>query len=823
MKKLLQILIFCVTTISFAQDGTLDSTFNPLTGAENGNVNTVSLQSDGKAIVGGDFSRLNDIPCVRLGRLNANGTTDTTFNLGLGFNNIVSSVQVQADGKILVGGDFTSFNGLARNRILRLNADGTIDPTFNIGTGANNNIYSITAQPDGKIIVTGTFSSFNGNAKSRICRLNADGSIDATFNASANNSVYSAIVQPDGKILLGGNFTTCNGVTRNRVARVSADGSLDTAFDAAIGANNSVRSICLQSDGKVVIGGSFTAYNGTTSNRIARINTDGTIDATFNIGTGFDYAVSLMVSQPDGKLLVAGSFFSYNGTDCWGIARLDLNGSIDAPFSAHPNSGTNAGVNSLAIRPNGKILAVGSFSNCNGFLRSRIANLNANGSIDTGFYPYQRNGNSTDGDIRDIAVQSDGKIVIGGYFNNYHGIPNKNIARLNADGSLDLSFNVGTGTDGLIRNLAVTADNKIIIVGDFVTCNGVTRNRIARLNTDGTLDTSFTASANWDIYALLIQPDGKIVIAGVFTMVNGTQRNQLARLNANGTLDTLFNVGSGTESGLNSLAIQPDGKIIIGGLFSAYNGNTCHSLARLNSNGSFDSTFNVGGAGANYFVYSCAVQTDGKIVIGGAFDTYNDVATPGAARLNADGSIDTSFNCNSFGTTATIYDSVFENDGKVILAGVFPAFGGFTGNNILRLNADGSLDNTFLSGTGFDAYVAALAKQADGKILAGGNFDRYNEVEKSYIARLHGSNTLSTDTFDTAESIIIYPNPVNDYLRLKDDTTISSFEVFDISGKRIDSNTLSDYRIDVRKYTPGVYFLHLQTEKGVSISKFIKR
>jgi uncharacterized delta-60 repeat protein len=825
MKRLLQFLILCLTSISFAQDGTLDMTFNPLTGAENGNVNSVGLQSDGKAIVGGDFLRLNHIPCVRLGRLNPDGTTDTTFNLGLGFNNTVSAINIQTDGKILVGGDFTSFNGLVRNRILRLNPDGTIDPTFNIGTGANNNIYSITMQPDGKIIVTGSFTSFNNNAKSRICRLNPDGSVDTTFNsaAAANNSVYTSVVQPDGKILLGGNFTTCNGVVRNRIARINADGSLDTAFDTTVGANNSIKSIGLQSDGKIVIGGSFTSYNGTTSNRIARINSDSTVDATFNVGSGFDFGVNFIISQPDGRLIVGGNFFSYNDTNCVGIARIDSNGTIDAPFSSNPNSGTDAAVNSIAIRPNGKILAVGSFSNCNGYLRSRIANMNANGSIDTGFYPYLRNGNSTDGDIRTMAVQSDGKIVIGGFFNSYHGMPRNNIARLNADGSLDLSFNVGTGTDVIIHKLAITSDNKIIIIGEFVTYNGVTRNRIARLNADGTLDTSFTTSANFIINALLIQPDGKIIIGGIFTTVNGTPRNGLARLNADGTLDTSFNIGTGPEGGILALALQPDGKIIIGGGFSSYNGNTCSSLARLNSNGSFDTTFNMGGAGAHYLVYSCDVQTDGKIVIGGAFDTYNNVAMPGAARLNANGSIDASFNCSSFSNTATIYASLFENDGKIVLGGVFPAFNGFTSSNILRLNADGSLDNTFISGTGFDAYVTALARQADGKILAGGNFATYNQVEKKYIARLYDSSTLGLADFDSDEKIIFYPNPVNDFLKVSNHIAISHFEVFDITGKKIDSNVLDENIIDVRKYTSGVYILHFKTEKGISICKFIKR
>jgi uncharacterized delta-60 repeat protein len=520
MKKIIQLLFLCVASVSFSQSGTLDQSFNPQTGTGNANANVVKFQIDGKAVIGGDFSQLNNIASARLGRLNADGTTDTSFNIGTGFNNMVRAILILPDGKILVGGDFTSFNGSTQNRIVRLNSDGTLDPTFAIGTGANNDVYTIVAQADGKIILGGSFTLFNSTSKSKFLRLNADGSIDPTFNltATANNTVFSSAVQPDGKILLAGSFTSCNGSARGRIARLNADGTLDTGFDSSVAANNSIRALSLQSDGKIVIGGSFTSFNGTAGNYIARLNSNSTIDAGFTVGSGFDYPVYSIVSQQDDKLVIGGMFFSYNTVSCAGIARLNPNGLMDAAFSSHTNAGTNAAVNSVAVRENGKILAVGNFINCNGYLRNHIASLNSDGSIDVAFYPFYQNGSTADGDIRAIAVQPDGKVLIGGYFNNYHGIPSQNIARLNADGSLDLSFNVGAGADGMVKKIAVTSTNKIILVGDFVTYNGVARNRIAQLNSDGSLDTSFTTSANFYVNTVLIQPDGKILIGEQLVM-----------------------------------------------------------------------------------------------------------------------------------------------------------------------------------------------------------------------------------------------------------------------------------------------------------------
>ncbi|MCA3067815.1 MAG: delta-60 repeat domain-containing protein, partial [Rhodocyclaceae bacterium] len=219
--------------------------------------------------------------------------TDVGFGSGAGANFPVLTLALQPDGKVLIGGSFTTYNGTSRNSIARLNADGTLDNTFNPGTGANSEVYSLALQPDGKVLIGGSFTTYNGTSRNYIARLNADGTLDNTFNpgTGANSRVRTLALQPDGKVIIGGRFTTYNGTSRDYIARLNADGTLDNTFNPGTGANDQVQTLALQPDGKVIIGGDFTSYNGTSRNRIARLNADGTLDNTFNPGTGANSTV----------------------------------------------------------------------------------------------------------------------------------------------------------------------------------------------------------------------------------------------------------------------------------------------------------------------------------------------------------------------------------------------------------------------------------------------------------------------------------------------------------------------------------------------------
>jgi uncharacterized delta-60 repeat protein len=256
--------------------------------------------------------------------------------------------------------------------------------TANTGTGFNDHVYSVAVQSDGKIVIGGTFTTFNGVTANYIVRLNSDGTRDETFTTNTgtafNSSVDSIAIQPDGKIIIGGGFTTFNGVTVNRIVRLNSDGTIDTTFATNTGTafNGFAFSIAIQSDGKLVIGGDFTSFNGATGvNRIVRLNSDGTRDTSFttNTCTGFDNQVLSVAVQSDGKIVCGGSFFTFNGATVRGIARLNSNGTIDAAFTANTGTGFNSSVNSIAIQSDGKIVCGGGFLGYNNINRTRLARI----------------------------------------------------------------------------------------------------------------------------------------------------------------------------------------------------------------------------------------------------------------------------------------------------------------------------------------------------------------------------------------------------------------------------------------------------------------
>src|SRR5438067_6034490 len=191
-----------------------------------------------------------------------------------------------------------------------LAAGGDVDPNFNANGFEPGTIGGAVRQPDGKLIVFdgifGDFSSVNGTARSGIARLNADGSLDSSFNPSlalnsATGQVQAVALQTDGKIVIGGSFTGVNGTARNNIARLNADGSLDTSFNPGSGADKQVRAIAVQTDGRIVIGGYFTSVNATARNRVARLNANGALDPSFDPGSGapgtFDYVETFAVQS----------------------------------------------------------------------------------------------------------------------------------------------------------------------------------------------------------------------------------------------------------------------------------------------------------------------------------------------------------------------------------------------------------------------------------------------------------------------------------------------------------------------------------------------
>jgi len=356
------------------------------------------------------------------------------------FNNTVQVVVIDSNGKIYVGGFFTSYQGVTANYIIRLNADGTKDTAFDNSTGFNGGVYSIEIDSNGKIYVGGSFTSYKGVAANGIIRLNADGTKDTAFDNSTGftipadtASVYITKIDSNGKIYVGGFFTSYKGVQANYIIRLNADGTKDTAFDNSTGFDAEVNSIEIDSNGKIYVGGNFILYKGVEANSIIRLNPNGTKDTGFDNSTGFDGSVLRLILNSSGKLYVGGIFELYKGVQANSIIRLNADGTKDTAFDNSTAFGNLELVYSLILDTNEKLYVGGSFTTYKGVTANNIIRLNADGTKDTNF----DNSIAFDSSVTSLAIDSSGKLYVGGTFSSYKSITAEKIIRLNADGSID--------------------------------------------------------------------------------------------------------------------------------------------------------------------------------------------------------------------------------------------------------------------------------------------------------------------------------------------------------------------------------------------------
>jgi uncharacterized delta-60 repeat protein len=360
-----------------------------------------------------------------------------------------------------------------------------VDTTFNIGTGANGIVEQVLQQPDGKILICGNFTSFNGQNKGYVARLNNDGSVDSSFTAGPGYWTRHMALQADGKIVIGGFFTTVEGQKRNRIARLNTNGSLDTSFDVGAGC-------------------------------------EGTLGVA--IDGNADPFVMWCEVLPSGRILATGNFTNYNTTQAYGIIAINPNGSRDTTFDI---GGTGLDSWGRSIKPldNGQVMLSGWFQNYRGFGANRLVRINADGSPDTTFHPYY--GDSTA--IYSVVQQSNGQLITSGHSLNSQGLFKREVERINADGSVDSSW--PGFTNDKTECLLMQTNGKVVVSGYFSQVNGQPRSCLARFNADGSLDDTFLANADNYVWTIAPGGPGKILVSGGFTSIDGIPRGGVARLN----------------------------------------------------------------------------------------------------------------------------------------------------------------------------------------------------------------------------------------------------------------------------------------------------
>lgn len=788
-------------------DGNVDLSFRP---NANGSIHTVAIQRDGRILVGGYFSNftpagsIGSIARNYLARINPDGSLDTSF--GPEPNYVVHSVAVQANDSIIAAGSFTRFRPISisgsiiRSGGARLYEDGSLDGSFPADSGGE--FLVLTQFADGSTLAAGNFSSVGGVTRLNLVKLGVDGVVDEAFTPITNDWVLGAEIDSEGRILIVGQFTQVNEVSRPGIARLNADGTLDESFYP--NPNGPVNSLTLATDGKIVIGGSFTGLapneseTGIPRTYMARLNSDGTVDEEY--APAFGGPLDVVYFQSDGKLLVAGNFDTIRpqaaevNVSARYLVRLNPEGTLDEIFAPEPNGL----VRRLAVQGDGKIVVIGDFSQFNpnqaeeAVQRRYLARLNADGTVDEGFYP------NPDKQVFSVFVDQAGRVLIGGVFGlllpHEAGDPiyRERFARLNPDGSVDetlvISANdqvqsfTGSGDDVLIGGRFTKLQE---LTGTEVTTSG----RVSRLTADGLLDTSYAIRSGnpegYEVAAMAPQNDGTILVGGTFSELGGGVNQNVARLFSDGNVDTNFktrangpvhallsipdidvevtrnpligileqdgsyadlpNTPDGSELlGLvRTMVEQSDGKLIIGGTFSDGNFAIGPYISRFNTDGSIDTSFD---PSLNGSVSALAVQSDGRILIGGLFTTVDGESRNRIARLNADGTLDTTFDPNA---NSEVLEIVIQDDGRILVAGSFTELAPNGGtavvrNRIARILPDGAVDPDFVASP--NARVLAMEIESDGQILVGGEFESFatadGGVARSRIARLTPDGSL---------------------------------------------------------------------------------
>jgi uncharacterized delta-60 repeat protein len=516
------------------------------------------------------------------------------------------------------------------------------------------------------------------------------------------------------------------GMTLRRT--ISTSGTNTVAFGAR--GVTQIWSHAQQSDGKIVIGGAFNSYNNTYASGITRIETNGELDTAFNtnIGTGAlavsttQFIVTSVVIQTDGKILAGGYFDNFNGTSQAGLVRLNSTGTPDTAFNANvvnliDRSVNNSYINSIALQSDGKIIIGGYFDNLldsvgTGYSISYLARLNSNGTIDTTFSSDANNGPGNG--VWEVVVQPDDKILVGQdastWLSSGSSISTGYFVRLNSSGALDTTFNtaLGTGVSSVAWGIALQSDGSIIIGGQFTDFNGTTC-RIARISSSGTFDTSFntnvgTGPNTFFVAYISVQSDGKILVGGDFTSWSGTTVGRIVRLNSDGTRDTAFTTanGSGANSRVGTTSQLSSGDIFVAGNFTTWNGESFEGLVTLTSAGAQTTTFLY----QPDIVFAIAVGGGGR---GGSQTSF--VGGGGGAGAVVWGLVPARTNAvvGAGGTSSTssgedtIYSTLYANGGSPGSTGAPGSLGSGAGATSVTTGADVS---TTIGGAGSTFYTS---------------------------------------------------------------------------------------------------------------------
>lgn len=636
-------------------NGKIDTSFHNVT--MNSVPSCMVLQPDGKIILGGYFDNVNGQPCSKIVRFESNGEIDPTFVIGSGINGYVNDLLLDSNGKLIVVGNIVDYNGIPQSDIIRLNLDGTIDASFNVGSGPDlGDLKCIDQMPDGSYFVGGSFSSFNGVTSHSIVHINSVGSVIPSFNSGISQYSYINRIKHDmnNNLFLSGTYFEYNNVLVGDLFSIDTLGNLNTAFSIPA-EYGEIRDFVFTNASNIIAVGSFSESYGSLGNYIVSYELDGSQSSSVNFRKGLNSDAHTVVISSSNKIIVGGGFELVNGAYRPKLARFEMNGEYDP--SLLPIPGPNAQVNKILSLDNGKSIVVGEFSHYNGIPCSGLVKLDSDGLIDNSF-SFQMSSYTT---VQDIV-----KIPSGGYYLICSMPGSDTIVRINENGILDGSFveNVSGYTD--FKRMVLQPNGKLLVSGNIGTgWNNQINGGIIRLNSDGSQEANFflSYSVSASVEDFDVFPNGKIILTGYNSASGSAWGTYVYRFNEDGSSDLGFNYEYMTSGIVTDLMVLPSGKTMILGGFTSYDGFLSYSLVRINYDGTVDPTFYVAN---NSFTpnngMSLKMLVNGEILVAGG--------TKYLHRLLPDGSVNPNFQIHAI-TNGHVNSMAVQADGSVLLGGSF--------------------------------------------------------------------------------------------------------------------------------------------------------
>lgn len=901
IKKQSLILLFSllISGVFYGQTGwTVDPAFNKRIVKTRDFFFRIAKRTDGSFLFNQDTDK------SKIGLLNADGTINPTFSIATN-GNILAISQAQ-NNKMYIGGDFTSSANVFAPKIIRINNDGTRDVSFLPDTNAQN-VYALQEQADGKLLV-----GRNGS----IQRLNSDGTVDTTFaTITTNGIVYSFSILPSGKILAGGVFTTINGVAKNRIVLLNTDGTVDTSFVVGAGFNNEVYVVRVAFDGSFYVGGKFTTFKGTTINRIAKISNTGTLDATFHTSnTGFDNDVWTIEFLNDNKPLIGGLFTTYKGVPNNSLIKLNSDGSIDNTFDTG-TANSNGAVYKMIINSPNDVFVSGNFLKYKNTYTNQSFMVNNDGTINNTYhfderfcmpgFSFGRDGfteyHATPSYIKDYSYteQSDGKILLSEvyYENKFY-----NLIRLNADGTRDDTFNftsssLPTGYVAWeIKDILIRPNGKIICSGQigktsiFEGC--LPLKGLFQLNADGTLDTTFDTGFIYEltdsnacdygqVITIALQNDGKVLLHSNRTFnYKGFQANEgLIRILENGNIDISFQNITGNFDSYNvEILPLPNNKILVYHNFKTNNGYGANPNSRkygivlLNEDGTLNNrfeNFNLGYSNTSW-MYSPFITKikliDNNLMICGSFDSLNGVDTRGAVYVDLNGNPITYFssllnNPNSFNGAVyeveklnnkyyfTTVNDVGTLSGDLSVNGRDPNHDYVNFDyNIISSNLNGSINTAFspitisaykrffvdahyINYPQYSYYYTSpnnlfLKAKSTNMLTVFGTYTSLNNETRFGLSRIIIDENLSMPNNQFLRSKIkFYPNPTKDKINITaQNESITQINIYDMFGRllKFQQGNTNNEQVSIQELPNAIYLIEVKTANSSETIKIVK-